>query len=73
MPESLCAVLIHAACGLVEAGKLPGAPPHAVGSAPGRKLAGLQGVGWEGETCRSFSPGVGVAGEFSSWPCHLQR
>lgn len=66
MLESLCAVLTHEACRSVEAGKLPGAPPHAVGSAPGRKLAGLQGVGWEGETCRSFSPGVGAAGGFSS-------
>lgn len=57
-------VLIHEACGSVEAGKLPGVPPHAVGSAPRRKLAGLQGVGWEGDTQVIFSGSGGGRGIF---------
>ena len=57
--ESACTFLIHKARGSAETGVLPGEPPHAVGRAPGRKLAGVQGVSSGCETLGPFPLGTG--------------
>ena len=56
---SLCAPSLSTRpVGLQKQGVLPGEPPHAVGRAPGRKLAGIQGVSSGYET-QALSPGDG--------------